>query len=201
MALVKCPECGKEISDKAQVCPGCGNPMKQRTEEETIHCPKCGSAQLEMFQKGFSGGKALVGAVAVGSLGLLAGTHGSKDMYLGCKSCGNKFKPKEAIHKVGGKRKYKAGEIQPLSPKNEVLVIEAIQSGDIERAIDIYEKSTNNVRIISAKEVKSLADRKGIKYNKESMDDSIRGSYTSCFVTGGIFFIVAILILLMIIAK
>lgn len=27
MALIKCPECGKEISDKAKSCPNCGNPM------------------------------------------------------------------------------------------------------------------------------------------------------------------------------
>lgn len=27
MALIKCPECGKDISDKAQSCPHCGNPM------------------------------------------------------------------------------------------------------------------------------------------------------------------------------
>lgn len=24
MALIKCPECGKEISDKATLCPNCG---------------------------------------------------------------------------------------------------------------------------------------------------------------------------------
>jgi uncharacterized OB-fold protein len=24
MALIKCPECGKQISDKAEVCPHCG---------------------------------------------------------------------------------------------------------------------------------------------------------------------------------
>lgn len=24
MALIKCPECGKEISDKAKACPECG---------------------------------------------------------------------------------------------------------------------------------------------------------------------------------
>lgn len=24
MALIKCPECGKEISDSAQMCPNCG---------------------------------------------------------------------------------------------------------------------------------------------------------------------------------
>ena len=33
MALIKCPECGKEISDKATVCPNCGYPI---TTEPTI---------------------------------------------------------------------------------------------------------------------------------------------------------------------
>ncbi len=27
MALVKCSECGKEVSDKAAACPGCGAPI------------------------------------------------------------------------------------------------------------------------------------------------------------------------------
>lgn len=29
MGLIKCPECGKEISDKADVCIGCGFPIKK----------------------------------------------------------------------------------------------------------------------------------------------------------------------------
>lgn len=29
MALIKCPECGKEISDKATACPNCGMPLKR----------------------------------------------------------------------------------------------------------------------------------------------------------------------------
>lgn len=29
MALMKCPECGKEISDKAMLCPNCGYPIAQ----------------------------------------------------------------------------------------------------------------------------------------------------------------------------
>ena len=28
MALVKCPECGKEVSSNAAVCPNCGTPIK-----------------------------------------------------------------------------------------------------------------------------------------------------------------------------
>jgi endonuclease YncB( thermonuclease family) len=30
MALIKCPDCGKEISDKAKVCPNCGRPAACR---------------------------------------------------------------------------------------------------------------------------------------------------------------------------
>lgn len=29
MALIKCPECGREISDKASFCPGCGCPASE----------------------------------------------------------------------------------------------------------------------------------------------------------------------------
>ena len=29
MALIKCPECGKEISDKAISCPNCGLPLRR----------------------------------------------------------------------------------------------------------------------------------------------------------------------------
>ena len=28
MALIKCSECGHEVSDKASVCPNCGNPIQ-----------------------------------------------------------------------------------------------------------------------------------------------------------------------------
>lgn len=27
MAMIKCSECGKDVSDKAAVCPNCGNPI------------------------------------------------------------------------------------------------------------------------------------------------------------------------------
>lgn len=29
MSLIKCPECGKEISDKAAACPNCGMPLRK----------------------------------------------------------------------------------------------------------------------------------------------------------------------------
>ena len=54
--LIKCPECGKEVSDKAKMWIGCGFPIEEfgkemlkREEPEkepyTI-CPKCGSSSI-----------------------------------------------------------------------------------------------------------------------------------------------------------
>ena len=34
MALITCPECGREVSDKAAACPYCGNPLKENPETE-----------------------------------------------------------------------------------------------------------------------------------------------------------------------
>lgn len=34
MALIKCPECGKEISDKANACIHCGYPLNEQEEED-----------------------------------------------------------------------------------------------------------------------------------------------------------------------
>lgn len=51
MALIKCPECGKEISDKALNCPNCGTPIGnkkfckfcgEQIDKECVVCPKCG---------------------------------------------------------------------------------------------------------------------------------------------------------------
>lgn len=33
MALVKCVECGKEVSDKAKSCPNCGCPINEKKEK------------------------------------------------------------------------------------------------------------------------------------------------------------------------
>lgn len=51
MALINCPECGKEISDKAASCPNCGTPIGnkkfckfcgEQIDKECVVCPKCG---------------------------------------------------------------------------------------------------------------------------------------------------------------
>ncbi len=52
MALIQCPECGKEISDQAISCPNCGFPINKSSKlcpdcssevpSEATICPKCG---------------------------------------------------------------------------------------------------------------------------------------------------------------
>lgn len=61
--------------------------------EEPIKCPKCGSKQVTANQKGFSGGKAVAGAVLLGPIGLLGGTIGSKKVKIACLKCGYQWEP------------------------------------------------------------------------------------------------------------
>jgi NMD protein affecting ribosome stability and mRNA decay len=47
MSLIKCPECGKDFSDRAAACPNCGCPTNEIVSHEEnvkgISCPKCKS--------------------------------------------------------------------------------------------------------------------------------------------------------------
>jgi predicted nucleic-acid-binding Zn-ribbon protein len=65
--------------------------------EELIKCPKCSSTQLTANKKGFSGAKAVGGALLTGGIGLLAGTIGSNKVVITCLACGNTFKPGEDL--------------------------------------------------------------------------------------------------------
>lgn len=45
MALINCPNCNKEISDKAKVCVGCGHQLIDdvNAEKTMLSCPECGA--------------------------------------------------------------------------------------------------------------------------------------------------------------
>lgn len=43
MAIIKCPECGHQISDKAPVCPNCGVEISGKV----IRCPNCGEVYFK----------------------------------------------------------------------------------------------------------------------------------------------------------
>lgn len=66
MALINCPECGKQISDQAASCPNCGMPRQKTVnaslsttpkKQEVIRCPKCYSTNLHVDKKGSAGGR------------------------------------------------------------------------------------------------------------------------------------------------
>ena len=44
MALIKCPECRKEVSSIAKACPNCGAPI-----DTAIRCPKYGSTDTKVI--------------------------------------------------------------------------------------------------------------------------------------------------------
>jgi len=87
--LTKCKTCGKEVSKTAPTCPHCGENLPGLP----IECPECGSNSIRIDQKGFSLGKAAVGGILLGPVGLLGGMIGRKKIEFICQSCGQKWKP------------------------------------------------------------------------------------------------------------
>ena len=155
MALINCPECNKEISDKATACPHCGCPIKLQSskQEEYLCCPKCLSRELHSEHKGFSGGKALVGAVVTGGIGLLAGTIGSRDIQITCLKCGNKFKAGEAkIVKVLD---------DPTKSQLESKIVEILKSQGALTAVKWYKDEYG----CGLAEAKNYVDSITVKYN------------------------------------
>lgn len=61
--------------------------------EEEIRCPKCQSTQFSTDKKGFGLGKAAIGGVLLGPVGLLGGFVGSGNVKITCLKCGNTWKP------------------------------------------------------------------------------------------------------------
>ena len=64
-------------------------------------CPKCGSHHIHIDKKGFSLGKAAVGGVLLGPIGLFGGMLGGKKLKQTCSDCGfEQYVPeyKEFIH-------------------------------------------------------------------------------------------------------
>ena len=88
--LIKCPECLKEISDKAAACPHCGAPAElwEEKQEDGIFpkdwdfgrgmpkCPVCGSYSVQKL--GVLGG-------------MLAGGISGGSKHHKCGACGHQF--------------------------------------------------------------------------------------------------------------
>ncbi|HEY0148663.1 MAG TPA: zinc ribbon domain-containing protein [Allosphingosinicella sp.] len=59
MALVKCEDCGRDVSDRAPTCPNCGAPVAATIEEKNA------PSQVTVQGEDFNGTKALLTRLAV----------------------------------------------------------------------------------------------------------------------------------------
>ena len=69
--------------------------IRENKEKGIACCPKCGSTSLSAGKKGFSLGKAAVGAALTGGsigYGLIAGSLGSGKTVITCLNCGHQWK-------------------------------------------------------------------------------------------------------------
>lgn len=107
-----CGKCGTTnvYNKQTQQCAKCGdwlyqymsstdedsdeeNSSEREYDTSSIRCPKCRSTQMTAQKQGFGLGKAAVGGVLAGGIGLLGGFIRSRKVYLTCLKCGHKFKP------------------------------------------------------------------------------------------------------------
>lgn len=67
MAMIKCPECGKEISDSAVSCPNCGKPLQQASKTLSVQPPQ--KKKTGTFKKILIGTLVIfVGLIALGMI-------------------------------------------------------------------------------------------------------------------------------------
>ena len=90
MSLIKCKECGHEVSDTASVCPNCGAPVIK-----DIYCQKCGTRIPENIQYCPSCGartgcpeKPRKDKIVAGLLAILLGVLGIHYFYMGKTTAG-----------------------------------------------------------------------------------------------------------------
>jgi hypothetical protein len=91
MALTSCPECRREVSDRAPVCPHCGCPIsgsgqresRQEEPQRVVH------EQSGSFGTGFGGGAGCVLGVVVAVIALVVALAGFQAAAK-CQNCDGK---------------------------------------------------------------------------------------------------------------
>ena len=92
MAMIKCSECNKEMSDKAVKCPSCGCPnipkiecpeCKNKIDETNTIWPNCGYSLNSTTNSNVANSDNNKSKIAAGLLGILLGCFGAHNFYLG----------------------------------------------------------------------------------------------------------------------
>ena len=107
--LIDCPTCKETIEVPTRSRPAKANPQSTppplppplplsvaNDPDAPVRCPKCRSTQITANKKGFGLGKAAVGGVLLGPLGLLGGVIGGNKIRITCLKCGHVFQPGES---------------------------------------------------------------------------------------------------------
>ena len=107
--MVRCANCNKVLfidqnrtKSKEIFCTQCYNSYvakkcfkKNDDGSFKVTCPQCFSNNIEIGKQGFSAGKAIVGGLFLGMIGLAAGIHNKGGTIFRCISCGLRWSPTE----------------------------------------------------------------------------------------------------------
>lgn len=105
MALINCPECGHQVSDKASSCPSCGvtlngvtavssapTPQTTTANPNSVKCPRCGGTNLQAVANVTGKGASFWKLCFCGLLGLCGTGKTKTEHFWVCQNCGNKFR-------------------------------------------------------------------------------------------------------------
>lgn len=87
-----CPFCKAEANEGAEIYrpPVDTSTVNPRYSGSGV-CPCCGKTNIQAVKKGFGLGKAAVGGLLLGPVGLLGGAIGANNIQFVCLSCGHKW--------------------------------------------------------------------------------------------------------------
>ncbi|MGC4018461.1 MAG: FxLYD domain-containing protein [Muricomes sp.] len=118
MALIKCPECGKEISERAGKCPNCGCPIDGTAKRETIESSPVAAVEksVDSIKKSGKQGKkgiviicAVIGVLIIGIVAGLIVTANPRN-YSAAQKLYTSEKYQEALDKFTKLGSYKDSE-------------------------------------------------------------------------------------------
>jgi stress response protein SCP2/tellurite resistance protein len=89
---------------------------------DEIICPRCHSSNVRTGKKGFGLGKAAIGGLILGPVGLLGGFIGKNQLKFACNSCGNNWSPSQTDYaEWANNQKKKALELFNRYKSQDVL--------------------------------------------------------------------------------